>query len=115
ICIGETKLATPDGKVQELAQKVGRNWPAIDKAKQTTKVQFGKIRTALAKDDKLDSQDRSIVAFGSIARNECTSRSDLDWTLLIDGFADPTHLRIAQAITAQFDDARIRPPSPTGA
>jgi len=114
-CIGETKLSTPDSKVEELSQKVGRNWPVIGKARQTTKAQLGKIRKALAKDEKLDSLDRSIVAFGSIARDECTSGSDLDWTLLIDGFAAATHLEIAQAITARFNDARIKPPSPSGA
>ena len=39
----------------------------------------------------LDSEDTSIVVSGSLARNEFTAGSDIDWTLLIDGAADPKH------------------------
>lgn len=44
------------------------------------------------------SEDTSLVVFGSLARGEWTSGSDLDWTYLIDGQANPEHLEIAQAI-----------------
>ena len=33
------------------------------------------------------SEDTSLVVFGSLARGEWTSGSDLDWTYLIDGGA----------------------------
>lgn len=36
--------------------------------------------------------------FGSLARNEFTAKSDVDWTLLLDGAADPQHLDAALAI-----------------
>ena len=38
---------------------------------------------------RLTGEDTSIVVFGSLARSELTSGSDLDWVLLVDGFADP--------------------------
>ena len=34
---------------------------------------------------KYTSEDTSLVVFGSLARGEWTSGSDLDWTYLIDG------------------------------
>jgi predicted nucleotidyltransferase len=47
---------------------------------------------------KYASEDTSLVVFGSLARGEWTSGSDLDWTYLIDGQANSDHLRIAQKI-----------------
>ena len=38
-----------------------------------------------AKIGKYASEDTSLVVFGSLARGEWTSKSDLDWTYLIDG------------------------------
>jgi hypothetical protein len=45
-----------------------------------------------------DSEDTSIVVFGSLARDEYTKGSDIDWTLLIDGFADPAQLALTREI-----------------
>ena len=54
--------------------------------------------------------------FGSLARGEWTSGSDLDWTYLIDGGANSDHLFIAQRIQRLLEEnkAKFRPPSPTG-
>jgi hypothetical protein len=38
--------------------------------------------------------------FGSLARDEVTPGSDLDWTLLVDGQCDTRHLEVTQAISA---------------
>jgi predicted nucleotidyltransferase len=62
------------------------------------------------------SDDTSLVVFGSLARGEWTSGSDLDWTYLIDGGANPDHLLIAQIIQRLLErnEAKFRPPGPTG-
>ena len=62
------------------------------------------------------SEDTSLVVFGSLARGEWTSGSDLDWTYLIDGGANSDHLLIAQRIQRLLEEnkAKFRPPSPTG-
>lgn len=52
----------------------------------------------------LDSEDTSIVVSGSLARGEFTGGSDIDWTLLIDGSADPRHHDLLRRI-----DIAIRP------
>lgn len=60
------------------------------------------------------SLDTTVVVFGSLAREEWTSQSDLDWTYLIDGQANSDHLTIAQAIKRELED-KFREPSPHGA
>ena len=50
-------------------------------------------------DDSYDSVDTSLVVFGSLAREEWTSGSDLDWTYLIDGEVNSDHAVIAQEIS----------------
>lgn len=64
------------------------------------------------------SPDTSLVVFGSLARGEWTSGSDLDWTYLIDGEANSDHLAIAQKIQSLLEQEKnkkkFRPPGPTG-
>src|SRR5689334_11969282 len=62
------------------------------------------------------SEDTSLVVFGSLARGEWTSGSDLDWTYLIDGGANSDHLLIAQKIQRLLEEnkAKFRPPTLTG-
>src|ERR1035438_7985990 len=65
---------------------------------------------------KYTSEDTSLIVFGSLARGEWTSGSDLDWTYLIDGEANPDHLVIVQKIqkVLKKDEKKFRPPGQTG-
>ncbi len=63
---------------------------------------------------KYASEDTSLVVFGSLARGEWTSKSDLDWTYLIDGEANSDHLKISQHIQRLFRDKGYEEPGPTG-
>jgi predicted nucleotidyltransferase len=65
---------------------------------------------------KYTSEDTSLVVFGSLARDEWTSASDLDWTYLIDGQANSDHLVIAQRIRKLLEEHKdkYRPPGQTG-
>ncbi|MDX1984585.1 MAG: nucleotidyltransferase domain-containing protein [Bryobacteraceae bacterium] len=47
---------------------------------------------------EFERDDSSIVVSGSLARGEFTAGSDIDWTLLIDGAADPWHAGLARRI-----------------
>src|ERR1035438_6412216 len=67
-----------------------------------------------AKIGKYTSEDTSLVVFGSLARGEWTSKSDLDWTYLIDGEANSDHLKIRQNIQRLFRDEGYEEPGPTG-
>jgi len=59
------------------------------------------------------TEDTSVVVFGSLARDEYTSGSDADWTLLIDGAADSNHRRVAQKIESSIEDI-FKQPNPAG-
>jgi hypothetical protein len=61
------------------------------------------------------SPDTSLVVFGSLARQEWTSGSDLDWTYLVDGGANSDHLRISQEIRRilQPETGKFKPPGQT--
>jgi len=63
---------------------------------------------------KYTSEDTSLVVFGSLARGESTSKSDLDWTYLIDGEANSDHLKISQQIQRLFRSEGYEEPGPTG-
>ena len=81
-----------DSDLAELQRRLGCEWPAIDKARQ------GALRTRAELKERLagvDSADTSVVVYGSLARQEWTCGSDIDWTLLIDGRADREHIRVA--------------------
>lgn len=55
--------------------------------------------------------DTSVVVHGSLARQECTIGSDLDWTLLVDGVADAsvqqTFLAIKGALSQETDFKKL--------
>jgi len=68
--------------------RIGSDWPALHKAQQNARLWredlFELFRTR-------DSPDTTLAVFGSVARQEVTSSSDLDWILLIDGQSIPEH------------------------
>ena len=57
----------------------------------------------------LASELRDQVMFGSLARDEVTAGSDLDWTLLIDGQSDTQHLAVTKAIKVLVEKTTSRP------
>src|SRR5262245_52548999 len=66
----------------DLEQRLRRTWPAIRAARQRADEQLVRIRPVLNHGGApVDSEDISVVVFGSLARGEWTTGSDLDWTL----------------------------------
>jgi predicted nucleotidyltransferase len=104
----KSALTDPIGMLES---RVSRRWPSIKearaKAHQTT-LRLGKITAGQS------STDASFVVFGSLARREWTSKSDVDWTLLIDGQADYQHLAIAQEIATRLLKDKFAEPGTTG-
>ena len=50
------------------------------------------------------------MVFGSLARNELTAGSDIDWILLVDGIADPEHLEASVEIETYLKEEAFRGP-----
>ncbi|MDZ7617383.1 MAG: nucleotidyltransferase domain-containing protein [Patescibacteria group bacterium] len=62
------------------------NWPTIAQAAHDAI----EVRSLLdERCRQFTSDDYDLVVFGSLARREWTSGSDVDWTLLIDGLRRP--------------------------
>lgn len=75
----------------ELQKIVGCTWGNIEIARQSTETALKSLSTIIGGQPGADTSvgpDTSVVVHGSLARQECTQGSDLDWTLLVDGIAD---------------------------
>lgn len=58
--------------------------------------------------------DTGFVVYGSLAREEATPGSDIDWTVLVDGQADAKHIEVARKIQAVLKEAGYVGPGRTG-
>jgi hypothetical protein len=104
--------------LDELRSRCNQAWLAIARADAEARRQLDRLRELLRHDGaargRIDSEDISVVVFGSLARGEWTSGSDLDWTLLVDGGADPDHAHTAQRMKELLEEGHFVPPGPTG-
>jgi hypothetical protein len=88
--------------VDDLATTLGASWPAISAARARTVARRSEL---LALVEPMLTADTSFVVGGSVGRDEVTQGSDLDWTLLVDGQANPEHADTAHQIAALIRDA----------
>lgn len=86
--------------LEELAESLKTDWPRIFAAKHKALDKISELNDALAGET---SPDTSIVLYGSLAREEFTEGSDLDWTLLVDGQANPQHQKDLIDIRLKLD------------
>ncbi len=101
-------------KFREIMNKTRADWANILGAAKAARENREKLNSMLQNGEPLGNEDLSFVVFGSLAREEWTSGSDVDWTLLIDGEANPQHLKIAQAINEKLEEVNFREPGRTG-
>jgi predicted nucleotidyltransferase len=98
----------PIGALQE---RLGANWSMIARARENAVATRARFKEELA---GLDSDDSGIIVFGSLSRDEFTSGSDIDWTLLVDGQASPEHLDNALEIAKYVREVEGKPPGREG-
>jgi predicted nucleotidyltransferase len=99
----------PESSLLALQRQLGTDWANLVAARERALEKRRKLQQALV---GKDSDDTSIVVFGSLARDEFTNGSDIDWTLLIDGFADTKHLNLTREIRAIVKDHSKKDPGP---
>jgi predicted nucleotidyltransferase len=101
--------------IKEIAQKTGEYLNEIFSAEKLTQENFKKISDKISVlPIPIASTDVDLVVFGSIARNECTTKSDVDWTLLIDGQASSDHLQIAHSVEESIVATGLAEPGKSG-
>ncbi|MCX8568393.1 DUF294 nucleotidyltransferase-like domain-containing protein [Aminobacter sp. MET-1] len=86
-------------------------WGNVATAQSLSEQKWSELASLVAQE--LTTDEVSFVVFGSLAREEFTLGSDLDWTLLIDGRADSGHLEIVHSIRAALGTANYKVPGPT--
>jgi len=87
--------------IEELAQRLGAEWARISAARRAAKEKIKDLDDALSGET---SPDTSVVVFGSLAREEFTQGSDLDWTLLVDGQANPQHQKELRCVREKLSN-----------
>ena len=97
---------------EQLKNNLGQEWPEITAARGRTAEVDTDLRTICASLEV--PQETGVVAFGSLARDEWTSGSDVDWAFLVDGQADPEHFRLEQLIAETIRDTKYVKPGDTG-
>jgi predicted nucleotidyltransferase len=103
---------SPPDSIASLERKLGRSWSAITASHAAADAERTRIAGVVTQAGLVPA-DCAFVVFGSLARGEVTPGSDVDWTLLVDGQADPQHVAIAQSIKAKLDELETRSPGPT--
>jgi predicted nucleotidyltransferase len=98
--------------VSTLERKVGATWTSLAQARLRARETREMLGRAL---ESACSSELSIVVYGSLARDEFTEGSDVDWTLLIDGPANYRHLDTAHDIEAELEKLGMKEPSREGA
>ncbi|MCA9217331.1 MAG: nucleotidyltransferase domain-containing protein [Planctomycetales bacterium] len=96
----------------QLKEQTGEEWPTITKAIESAAHHASALRELVA--ESQPSNDTSVIAFGSLARGEWTSGSDVDWTLLIDGPSDMRHFDVTRLIEDRLLESGYAKPGPSG-
>lgn len=95
--------------IARLATTLNRDWAAIKAARESANQVLDLLSETLSdKFGGVSSDDLDLVAFGSLARREWTSGSDIDWTLLVDGQASPDHRQVARDLDAKISAISFR-------
>ncbi len=97
--------------LERLETRFSRQWLGLHAARQTSVSRRNELE-ALFPDRK--SPDSSLVVFGSLARQEVTGGSDLDWLLLVDGQSIPEHKEDETEIAKILEDSKFIKPGRSG-
>lgn len=97
--------------VANLADTTGSAWPAVARGRSSAR---DVLRQLTAELSEFINYDVDIVVFGSLARRERTSGSDIDWTMLIDGQASLKHRVLARDIDAKLVEMGMKQPGGEG-
>lgn len=97
--------------VEQLARQSFASWPFLEKAREASRRTLQAVEIACR---SLVMPDTSLVVFGSLAREEFNPGSDVDWTLLVDGFTVPEHIFVARQIGEELKNLCLNPPGVTG-
>jgi predicted nucleotidyltransferase len=94
-----------------LENRTGSDWTNLRAARLTSDRERVELTEAL---DAFSNADTSIVVVGSMARQEFTPGSDVDWTLLLDGISRPQDDQLARDIRQVLEAIKKKQPGREG-
>src|SRR5271170_6128999 len=97
--------------LDELERRTKSNWEHLRVACEKSKQEFSEITAALR---NFPTADASIVVVGSLAREEFTPGSDVDWTLILDCMSRPQDEQLARDIRLTLDLIKKNQPGREG-
>lgn len=103
----------PPAPIIALRDRLDAAWPFITASREKTEAMMERLWREL-NHPHLIPHDTTLVVFGSLARGELTDGSDVDWTLLVDGAAEPDHQVAAQRIRCRVREMGLTEPTPGG-
>jgi predicted nucleotidyltransferase len=101
----------PASPVLEFQDRLHARWQHITAARDLAVQTRARLTQAIR---GMDSYDSSVVVSGSLARDEFSEGSDIDWTLLIDGQADADVIDLVPRIKQVIDREAGKPPGREG-
>jgi predicted nucleotidyltransferase len=104
-------VLSSDSPLRVLEGQCETQWSNIMGALEAARVQRLELAEVL-EDHRLTPADTEMVVLGSLARGEWTRGSDIDWTLLVDGQVDQSHLSVAHRIGVELTARGLDPPGP---
>lgn len=97
--------------LQALELRTGSHWHNLRAARRLAEREQAELTNALA---RFGNADASVVVVGSLARQEFTSGSDIDWTILLDGISRPQDEDLAREVRAVLSGLKKKQPGPEG-
>lgn len=97
--------------LQVLEERTASDWKHLRAAREASGRERAEITLAL---DNFSTADASMVVVGSLAREEFTAGSDIDWTLLLDGISRPQDEQLTRDIRLVLDESAKKQPGPEG-
>lgn len=107
----------PATAFQTLSNQFPDRWRTIHSARTAAELKredFRKLIAADVGDAGEMRSDMNLIAFGSMARREWTTGSDVDWSVLVDGQTDPEDMRAAKRVEGKLIHAAWKKPGPSG-
>lgn len=96
--------------LDRLRGETSERWKNISQAQMLSQQKRKELSDLIG--DIVTTDETGLVIFGSLARDEYTAGSDLDWTLLVDSRADSRHFQTMRMLKEKLD-GKFGAPGPT--
>src|SRR5438874_844163 len=110
----DEKTGAPSTGFDKLVERFPERWPTIQTARRQALERRQELTSLIEQNVSEVRSDANLIVYGSLARGEWTAKSDLDWSLLVDGQVDADDQVAAKKIQRLLQDAKWLEPGKSG-